>query len=115
MQQQLQRVTDEPQTTAPAPTRITRVTIGRVHNWGNYENKRFEVSAEIGASDDPAKVILEIEAALDALSKPETSRYSVENARKMLARPVGELRDYEVEQLPGYRATVAAAESRLPR
>lgn len=37
-------------------TRVSRITVGRVHNLGNYENIRYEVTIDVGSNDDPAEI-----------------------------------------------------------
>jgi len=41
---------------------ITSITYARLWNLGNYENERFEVTAQVAAGDDPAAVLRECKA-----------------------------------------------------
>lgn len=50
-----------------ALTRISRVTIARLHNRGNYEHSRYEVTVEIPAGVDPGSVMSEVDDALNDL------------------------------------------------
>lgn len=71
----------------PGP-RISRVTIGRLHNLGNYEHVRFEVTVELPAGTSPASVIGELERTLDELDpKPPVDYWTLDRARMVLSEP----------------------------
>ena len=41
----------------PPPLHITQVSVGRVLNLGNYENRRCDATALVGEHDDPAAIV----------------------------------------------------------
>jgi hypothetical protein len=68
----------------PGP-RISRVTLGRLHNLGNYEHVRYEVTVDLPPGTSPAKVIAELEDTLNKLQpKRRYDPWTVANAMKML-------------------------------
>lgn len=42
-------------------THINRITIGRVYSLGNYENIRYEISAEVAPGESAAKTLIALE------------------------------------------------------
>lgn len=70
----------------PGP-RISRVTIGRLHNLGNYEHVRYEVTVELPAGTSPASVIHELETTLNELQpKSPISDWELRTALEDLKR-----------------------------
>lgn len=68
--------------------RISRVTIGRLHNLGNYEHVRFEVTVELPPGTSPASVIGEMTTTLDDMDpKPPVDLWDLKAAIDMLAKP----------------------------
>lgn len=54
--------------------RVSRITIGRLYNLGNYEHIRYEIAADIPDGEDAANVIVNLESILGALNpKPEAA------------------------------------------
>lgn len=69
---------------------ITRVTIGRLHNLGNYEHVRYEITVDVPAdkSADPLKVIADLDALLAGMEpKPPTGAWEITYARNVMANP----------------------------
>jgi hypothetical protein len=60
---------------------ITKITIGRLYNSGNYEHVRFELTAEIPPGESPATCIIGMEKILAALS-PNTSTRSRDELKR---------------------------------
>jgi hypothetical protein len=60
--------TDQLSLALPGP-RVSRVTIGRLHNLGNYEHIRYEVTVELPPGTAPASVVRELEDTLNALAE----------------------------------------------
>jgi hypothetical protein len=53
---------------APLPgQRITRLTVGRTYNLGNYESLRIELSWDLAGQDSPANVYRALRSQLDQL------------------------------------------------
>ena len=71
----------------PGP-RISRITLGRLHNLGNYEHVRYEVTVELPPGTSPASVARELEDTLNALEpKQPVSDWDLRQAVKTLALP----------------------------
>lgn len=95
-------------------TRISRISIGRVFNLGNYENIRYEISADIGASDNPADVLRVLEKAINDLrAKSDVDGYDLKRARDILAKPASELDEFDVKNLETYKAKLEKHENAL--
>lgn len=78
----------------PGP-RISRITIARLHNLGNYEHVRYEVTVELPPGTSPASVLHATEKMLNAMEpKPPHSVYEVLNAQRELAKPSPKLADF---------------------
>jgi len=74
------------QTLLPGP-RISRVTLGRLHNLGNYEHVRYEVTVELPPGTSPASVIHELEQTLNGLEpKSPISAWELRTALEDLKR-----------------------------
>lgn len=72
-------------------TRINRITIGRLHNLGDYEHVRYEISVDVAEPDDPQAVLLFLERTLNNLQvKSGISDFQLRMARESLAKPAEE-------------------------
>lgn len=79
---------------------VTKLTIGRLHNLGNYEHVRYEVTVELAEGDDIAKTLANTEAVLDNLEPKEPhDEWAVRRAQEALNKPAKELGPYELENL----------------
>jgi hypothetical protein len=69
-------------------TRVSKVTIGRLHNLGNYEHVRYEVTVEVSPYGDAASVIARLEKLLARLSpKSPVDSWTLNNAKRDLNAP----------------------------
>lgn len=97
----------------PQPTRITRIQIQRLHNLGNYESVRYEVTVDVAPTDDAGKVLTTLETALEdvqARSDYTTSRY--ERALNILSEPVNQWGEAWTElEIEGAKGVIAAYEA----
>jgi hypothetical protein len=92
--------------------RISKITIGRLFNLGHYEHVRYEVSVDVEPSDNPREALTKLESAINGLApKCPVSDYDLESARRTLAKPVGQLEDYEVSNLPLYKKRIEEFEA----
>jgi hypothetical protein len=72
----------------PGP-RISRVTLARLHNLGNFEHMRYEVTVELPPGTSPASVLREVEDTLNALEpRQPVSDYQLHAAMKLVVQPV---------------------------
>lgn len=78
----------------PGP-RISRITIGRLHNLGNYEHIRYEVTVELPPGTSPASVLHATEQMLNGLDpKAPHSAHEVLGAQRELAKPAPRMADF---------------------
>jgi hypothetical protein len=88
---------DHGQQNLPLPgPRISRVTLARLHNLGNYEHVRYEVTVELPPGTSPSSVVRELEDTLTALEpKQPVSNYELGQAVHLLSKPVPTLQDMQ--------------------
>jgi len=83
----------EQQSIPLAGPRITRITLGRLHNLGNYEHVRYEVTVELPPGTSPSSVARELEDTLNDLEpKCPVGQYELREAMKLVAQPEPTLR-----------------------
>jgi len=68
--------------------KITKVMYQRVSNLGNYEAERVEAEAEVGAKEDPDKVLAELKTWVNTQLgiEPELTAKDAQKLRKQLER-----------------------------
>lgn len=100
----------------PGRTRVTGLRVARLYNLGNYNNEKFEITVEVGEGDDPGKVFARLENIITGLDRRDCQEsYETRQARMLLAKPVGELQEHQLRQLPECRETLAKHEAALKR
>src|SRR5689334_18859766 len=67
-------------------SRVTSVSLDRLHNLGNYEHIKFSVRVDLNEGDDPGVVIYRLERLLGAL-KPITTDYDYQRAVRIMSDP----------------------------
>src|SRR5687768_11640247 len=92
--------------------RVSKITIARLHNCGNYEHIRYEITVDVATGANPASVVEEIEGVLDDLKPLRGGDYDYElvRARAVLAKPANELTSLEASNLDVYRDRVRKAD-----
>lgn len=79
--------------------RISRATIARLHNRGNYEHSRYEVTVEIPAGIDAGAVMLDVDQMLDELTPVSpVSKFTLFHALKDASNTQDELRAAEARK-----------------
>lgn len=69
-------------------TKVTKITIGRLYNLGNYEHVRYELTVDIGQGESPSVALRNVMRVLNAANpKPPVQTYEYETAIKKLAAP----------------------------
>lgn len=69
-------------------TKVTRLTIGRLYNLGNYEHIRYEITVEIGEGRSASLALRNTMRILRAANpKPPVSSFDYESAKKRLEDP----------------------------
>lgn len=93
-------------------TRITRLSIGRVHNLGNYENVRYEIQLDVAEGENVAQLVTNLENILeDVRAVSNVSEWDYNRAKERLAKPASELSENELSNLEVYKKRVADYES----
>lgn len=71
----------------PGP-RISRITIARLHNLGNFEHCRLELTCELPAGTSPSSVLREMNDLLEHIQpKPPVGPFELGQAIKLLQAP----------------------------
>lgn len=79
---------------------VSKITVSRLYNLGNYEHVRYELTAEVPQGESPATAIIGLEKILAGLS-PKTSTHSraeLARVRKSLEAKRAELREIGEER-----------------
>lgn len=88
--------------------RVSKITIGRLHNLGNYEHVRYEITVEVPEANQAAAVLVNLENVLERLDpKPPVSDYDLKRATVALAKPVEEWPEWERDNEPAYLSYLA--------
>jgi hypothetical protein len=86
--------------------RVSRLSVGRLCNLGNYEHIRYEVTVEIPEGVDVTATLKTLETALNTLAVRPPSSWEYQHAKDMLAKPEEALAPHERANLEGYKRTV---------
>lgn len=69
-------------------TRISRITVARLYNLGNYEHVRYELTVDVAEGDSAATALKNITAILHAMSpKPPVEPFAYQSALARLNAP----------------------------
>lgn len=97
-------------------SRVARITVGRVHNLGDYENIRYEVTVDVGTNDNPAEILNSLEKIVDNLqAESGVDSYTLRRAKIALEKSESELDEMDLRNLDSYRNAVAKHEDALKR
>jgi hypothetical protein len=90
--------------------RVSRLSVGRLVNLGNYEHIRYEVTVEIPEGVDVTTTLTTVEKGLNMLAErpPSGAYYGIHHAREVIAKadkgePLGEM---DRQNLGTFRETV---------
>lgn len=88
--------------------RVSRITAARLHNLGNYEHVRYEVSVDVPEGASASRVFSNIERVLAGLDpKPPVAAHDLHRAAAALKMPVEEWPEWERGNLEAYRNYIA--------
>lgn len=91
--------------------RVSRITIGRLYNLGNYEHIRYELSVDVPEGTKPSKAFIGAMRVLRAANpKPPCSAWELERARIAVAKDGKDRSEDEKANLKLYQERVAAHE-----
>jgi hypothetical protein len=100
----------------PLTTRVSRITIGRLHNLGNYEHIRYEISVEVAPGNNPALVLSRLENILNNLRVDSgVSEWDLRRAKENLAKSDAERSDNDRYNLTAHQATIYQYENAQKR
>ena len=106
----------------PTPqARVSKITVGRLHNLGNYEHVRYEIAVDIPEGASATQTLGNVERVLAGLDpKPPVSDYDLQRAVAALAKPVDTWPEWERDNVESYSRSVAKdaawrAEQKLAR
>jgi hypothetical protein len=94
---------------------VSRITIGRLYNLGNYEHIRYELSVEIPEGGDVTKAFKRCAAILKALNPKNVEAFYIRQAKALLAKPEAELSEYERGEVSNARDLLAKDTARRAR
>lgn len=92
-------------------TRVTSISVGATFNLGNYENVRYDVSAEVGPGESAMAAFQELRFIIASL-KPIRSPGCLEEYEKARKKEHAEMSNWEQQQFESWAATVADWELR---
>lgn len=67
--------------------KITRIAIGRLHNLGNYEHIRYDVTVDLTNGENPGLIISRLEKLLGALAPIVKNDYDYKRAVTIMSDP----------------------------
>lgn len=91
--------------------RVTRLSIGRLCNLGNFEHIRYEVSVEIPEGVDVTKTLKAIEEALNIMAVRPPDSWAYRHAVEALAKPRGEWTSIDIQNEASHRENVKRMET----
>lgn len=71
----------------PIAPLVTALTVAHLHNLGNYEHVRYEVTVALPDGAKPSEVLADVCAILADLRPLKVNAWDLERARKLLASP----------------------------
>lgn len=91
---------------------ISRLTVSKVTNLGNYENRKVEISVNFAKAEKVGDVVIEIEQIIEDLNCLKSfSQSELSRARKGLEKPSAELDEYDIKRIPEWKETIAKFEA----
>lgn len=93
---------------------LSKITVGRVYNLGNYEHIRFDLTFDVPDGANPLDVLKAAVKAI-AILKPLKTPTEVAYAEGKLKMNAASLSTYDLEHLSEYKATVKRHEELVAR
>lgn len=76
--------------------RVSKITVGRLHNLGNYEHVRYEIAVDVPEGASATQTLSNVERVLGGLDpKPPVSDYDLERSYAALKKPLEEWEEWE--------------------
>jgi hypothetical protein len=97
-----------PRSKPKSKPRVSRITIGRLYNLGNYEHVRYELTVDVPAGVKPSHALTQMLRVLKAANpKPPCSAYEIRTAREALAKDPATLSQYDRDNLETFKERVS--------
>lgn len=95
-------------TPRPKPkSRISRITIARLYNIGNYEHVRYELTADVPEGNSAKIAVAKLVKILrGANPKPPHSRFEYERAKESISKPLSKMDEMDHANQRAYRRVV---------
>ena len=93
--------------------KVTRIAIGRLHNLGNYEHIRYDITVDLSNGDNPGLIIARLEKLLSAL-KPVTTDYEYQRALRIMSDPE-QTKDETARNLEIYKQRIEKRDKAVAR
>ena len=93
--------------------KVTRIAIGRLHNLGNYEHIRYDVTVDLTNGENPGLIIHRLEKLLGAL-KPIKEDWDYKRAKEILSDPE-KVKDEPARNVEIYQQRVATHDKAVAR
>lgn len=90
---------------ATNPT-VSRITVARLHNLGNYEHLRYEITLDLPEEADPGHVLEEVSGVLEDLAPVPKADWHLKQARENIAKHPAERDEYDIRNLPAHTKAV---------
>ena len=88
--------------------RVSKITVGRLHNLGNYEHVRYEIAVDVPEGASATRTLSNVERVLAGLDpKPPVSEYDLQRAADALGKPVEEWPEWEQSNLNAYQNRIS--------
>lgn len=85
-----------PRSKSKSKPRVSRITVGRLYNLGNYEHVRYEITVDVPAGVKPSHALTQTLRVLKAANpKPPCSDYEIRTARESMAKKPEDLTEYD--------------------
>lgn len=93
-------------------TRISKITIGRLYNLGNFEHVRYEFSVEVDKHASPGEVLKGMEKIMEDLNpKGPVEQIELSRCREQLSKPVERVSEHELRNIQYYKSQIEKADA----
>jgi hypothetical protein len=92
--------------------KVSKITIGRLFNLGNYEHVRYEVSVDVPEGDSAKDALVGLKRAIESLNpKPPHDSWAIQRAREILAKPASALPQHEISEIERHKRVISEFEA----
>ena len=95
-------------------SRITSISISRLYNLGNYQNIKYDLSAEVGPGESASEIFKELHFILSSL-RPLARPHCLDDYERAVKKPTSEQGEYEKAHLQEWAEDIATYNERKRR